>query len=68
MKAAYNQNNVELYHLNEVYADPCENCIFLRSEKSTCIVVDFGKDNFDELPGCWDGIFIPKPLSNIFKL
>lgn len=68
MKAAYNQNDLGLYPLNEIYYDPCENCIFLRSEKSTCILTEFGEDNFDELPRCFNAIFIPEPLSNIFEL
>ena len=68
MKAAYNQNNLEFYPLDEIYEDPCDNCIFIRPEKYTCILADFGEDNFDELPGCWNGIFIPEPLSNIFEL
>jgi hypothetical protein len=68
MRAAYNQNDLGLYPLDEIYEDPCENCIFLPLEKSTCVLADFGEDNFDELHGCWNGIFIPEPLSNIFEL
>ena len=43
-----------------------DNCIFTRLENSSCILFDFGEDNFGELPGCWNGVFIPKPLSDIF--
>lgn len=68
MKAAYNQNDLGLYPLDGIYKDPCENCIFLPLEKSTCILADFGEGNFDELPRCWNAIFIPEPLSNIFEL
>ena len=68
MKAAYNQNDLGLYPLDEIYEDPCENCIFLLLEKSICVLADFGEDNFDELPRCWNAIFIPEPLSNIFEL
>lgn len=68
MKAAYNQNDLGLCPLDEIYKDPCDNCIFIRPEKYTCILADFGEDNSDELPGCWNGIFIPEPLSNIFEL
>jgi hypothetical protein len=68
MKAAYNQNDLGLFPLDGIYQDPCENCIFLRSDTSTCILADFGEDNFDELPRCWNSIFIPEPLSNIFEL
>ena len=68
MKAAYNQNDLGLYPLDEIYEDPCDNCIFLRPKKRTCILVDFGEDNCDELPRCWNAIFIPEPLSNIFEL
>lgn len=68
MKTAYNQNNIELYPLYGIYEDPCDNCIFMKSERNTCILADFGEDNFDELPKCWHAIFIPEPLSNIFEL
>lgn len=68
MKAAYNQNDLGLYLLDEIYEDPCDNCVFIRPENYTCILADFGEDNFDELPRCWNAIFIPEPLSNIFKL
>lgn len=68
MKAAYNQNDLGLYPLDEIYEDPCDNCIFIRPEKYTCILADFGEDTFEELPKCWSGIFIPEPLSNIFEL
>jgi hypothetical protein len=68
MKAAYNQNDLGLYPLNEIYEDPCDNCIFIRSENYTCILADFGEDNFDELPRCWNAIFISEPLSDIFEL
>lgn len=68
MKAAYNQNDLGLYPLDESYEDPCDNCIFIRPENYTCTLADFGEDNFEELPKCWDAIFIPEPLSNIFEL
>lgn len=68
MKAAYNQNDLGLYPLDEIYENPCENCIFLLLEKPHCVLVDFGENNFDELPRCWNAIFIPEPLSNIFEL
>lgn len=68
MKAAYNQNDLGLYPLDKIYEDTCDNCIFLRSEKYTCVLADSGEDNFDELPRCWNAIFIPEPLSNIFEL
>lgn len=69
MKAAYNQNDFGLYPLDGIYKDPCANCIFLRLENSTCTLLDdFGEDTFEELPKCWNGIFIPEPLSNIFEL
>lgn len=68
MKAAYNQNNLGFCPLDEIYGDPCDNCIFIRPEKYTCILADFSESNFDELPGCWNGIFIPEPLNNIFEL
>lgn len=68
MKAAYNQNDLGLYPLCEDYEDPCDNCIFIRPEKYTCVLADFGEGNFDELPRCWNAIFIPEPLSNIFEL
>ena len=66
MKAAYNQNDLGLYPLDEIYEDSCENCIFF--DQKTCILLNFGEDIFDELPKCWDAIFIPEPLSNIFEL
>ena len=68
MKAAYNQNDLGLYPLDEIYEDPCDNCIFLNSEKYTCILADFGEDSFNELPRCENAIFISEPLSNIFEL
>lgn len=68
MKAAYNQNNIELSPLDEIYGDFCGNCIFLRPENHTCTLLDFGEDVFEELHKCWDAIFIPEPLSNIFEL
>lgn len=68
MKAAYNQNNLGFYPLYETYEDSCDNCIFIRSEDHTCILADFGDEAFDELPGCWNVIFIPELLSNIFEL
>lgn len=71
MKAAYNQNNIGLHPLTVFcgeFCDPCTNCIFIRPEKNACILVEFGEDNFDELPKCDNAIFIPEPLSNIFKL
>ena len=68
MKAAYNQNDLGLYPLNEIYEDPCDNCIFIRPDNCTCILVDFGESNFDELPICCNAIFTPEPLSNIFEL
>ena len=68
MKAAYNQNNLGFHLLDEIYKDPCDNCIFIRPEKYTCILADFGEDSFFELSRCWNGIFIPEPLSNIFEL
>ncbi len=68
MKASYNQNDLGLYPLDGIYEDPCDNCIFLPLEKSTCVLADFGADIFDELPSCWNAIFISEPLSNIFEL
>jgi hypothetical protein len=68
MKAAYNQNDLGLYPLDEIYEDPCDNCIFIRPENYTCILADFGESNFDELPVCCNAIFIPESLSNIFEL
>ena len=68
MKAAYNQNDFWLYPLDEIYEDPCGHCIFKRPDNNSCILFDFGEDNSDELPECWNGIFIPEPLSNIFEL
>lgn len=68
MKAAYNQNDLGLYPLDEIYENSCANCIFIRPENYTCILADFGEDNFDELPRCWNAIFISEPLSNIFEL
>lgn len=66
MKVAYNQNNLRLSIRDS--QRPCDNCIFTRPENRSCILFDFGEDNFGELPGCWNGVFIPKPLSNIFEL
>ena len=68
MKAAYNQNDLGLHPLDEIYEDSCENCIFIRPENHTCILVNSNENNFDELPRCWNAIFIPEPLSNIFEL
>ncbi len=68
MKAAYNQNDLGFYLSSEIYEDTCENCIFLRPEEGICQLINFGEDSFNDLPGCWNGIFIPKPLSNIFEL
>lgn len=68
MKAAYNQNDLGLYPLDGIYKDPCDNCIFIRSEKGTCVLANFGENNFDELPRCWNAIFISEPLSHIFEL
>lgn len=68
MRAAYNQDDFALYPLDEICEDPCDNCMFLKPEDYTCILVDFGEENFDKLPGCWNSIFIPEPLSNIFEL
>lgn len=66
MKAAYNQYNLGLYPLDNMYKDPCENCIFCPTENSTCILAEFCEDNLDELPRCWNAIFTPEPLSDIF--
>lgn len=66
MKVAYNKNDLGLYPLDGIYEDPCKNCIFL--DQKTCILLNFGEDIFDELPKCWNTIFILKPLSNIFEL
>jgi hypothetical protein len=68
MRAAYNQDNVALYPLDEICEDPCDNCMFLKPEDYTCILFDFGEESFYNLPGCWNGIFIPEPLNNIFEL
>lgn len=69
MKAAYNQNDLGLYLLfDEVDKDDCENCIFYQPEKRDCILLNFGEDIFEELPKCWNAIFIPESLSNIFEL
>lgn len=68
MKAAYNQNDLGLYPLDEIYEDPCDNCIFIRLDNYTCILADFGENNFDELPICCNAIFTPELLSNIFEL
>lgn len=68
MKAAYNQNDLKLCPLDEIYGDSCDNCMFIRPENYTCILADFGDDTFDELPRCWNAIFIPESLSNIFEL
>lgn len=69
MRAAYNQDNVALYPLlDEIREDPCSNCMFLKPEDYTCILFDFGEENFYNLPECWNSIFIPEPLSNIFEL
>ena len=68
MKAAYNQNDLGLYPLDEIYEDPCDNCMFIRPENYTCILANFVGDNSNELPRCWNAIFIPEPLSNIFEL
>ena len=67
MKAAYNQNDLGLYPLDNEFIHECENCIFLRSSYK-CTLLDFGEDNFDELSKCWNAIFTPEPLSNIFEL
>lgn len=68
MKTAYNQNNIKLYPLDGIYEDSCAHCIFLRLNNSTCTLLNFGEDTFEKLPKCWDAIFIPEPLSNIFEL
>ncbi len=69
MKAAYNQNDLGLYPLDEIYEDPCDNCLFIRPGKHTCILLtDFDEGSVDELFRCWNSIFIPEPLSNIFEL
>lgn len=67
MKAAYNQNDLGLYPADDEFSHECENCAFLRlSDK--CVLLDFGEDIFEKLPKCWNAIFIPEPLSNIFEL
>ena len=71
MKAAYNQNDIGLHPLTVFYGKPrdlCANCIFIRSEERTCLLSNFDEDTFDKLARCWNAIFIPEPLSNIFKL
>lgn len=70
MKAAFNQNNIGLHPLTVFYGpcDPCANCIFIRPEKRTCLLSNFDEDIFDKLARCYNAIFIPEPLSNIFKL
>lgn len=68
MKAAYNQNDLGLYPLDENYEDPCDNCLFIRPGEYTCILADFDEGSVDELFRCWNSIFIPEPLSNIFEL
>lgn len=67
MKVAFNQNNIWSYPLDEIYEDPCYNCIF-RLENDTCILADFIKDNFNNLFDCCNGIFISESLSDVFKL
>lgn len=71
MKVAFNQNNIELYPLDDEFVHDCENCIFLRDvtpDLYTCILLDFGEDNFEKLPSCYSSIFIPESLSSIFNL
>ena len=71
MKVAFNQNDIELYPLDDEFSDDCENCVFLRNittDSYTCILPDFEEDIFEQLPGCFNSIFIPESLSNIFKL
>lgn len=66
MKVAYNQNDLGLYPLDGIYEDTFKNCIFL--DQKTCILLNFGEDIFDELPKCWNNIFILESLSGIFEL
>lgn len=68
MKYAYNQNNLGFHLSDVIYEDTCKNCIFLRSEEGICQLINFGEDSFNELPRCWNAIFISEPLSHIFEL
>ena len=68
MKAAYNQNDLGSHPLDEIYEDPCDNCLFIKPGEYTCILADFDEDSVDKLFRCWNSIFIPEPLSNIFEL
>lgn len=66
MKAAYNQNDIGLYPLEGIYENSCKHCMFFPTDNSACILADFDEGDVDELPRCWNAIFIPEPLSDIF--
>lgn len=71
MKYAYNKNDLGLYPVDDEFTHDCENCVFLRSiapYSYKCILIDFGEKNVNELPSCFNSIFIPESLSSIFEL
>lgn len=71
MKASFNQNNIELYPIDNEFIDDCKECLFFRTITSNsydCRLIDFGIESYERLPRCFQSIFIPKPLSDIFKL
>ena len=70
MKVAFNQNDIELYPVDNEFSHDCENCVLLRNiavDSYTCILPGFEEDIFEQ-PDCFNSIFIPEPLSSIFKL
>lgn len=71
MKAAFNQNDLGLYPVDDESIHDCEGCIFLSSmalNSYKCILLDFGEEISEILPHCAGAIFTPEPLSNVFKL
>lgn len=71
MKASFNQNDLELYTVDDEFAHDCENCVFLHtitSNSQECRLIDFEPGTFERLFHCFQSIFIPEPLSDIFKL
>lgn len=71
MKASFNQNDLELYPVDNEFAHGCENCVFLHtitSNSQECRLINFEEEFFRRLPRCFESIFILKPLSEIFTL
>lgn len=71
MKAAFNQNDIKLYPIDNEFINECKGCLFLRAISSNsydCRLFNFETGTFETLFHCFQSIFIPEPLSDIFKI